>query len=148
MRVLRSAVLAEDQLNFLSAALRHIADAERLLADSPDQSWHLAGFAAECARKVCLTVEEFRFALGHQHGVEADQLLDLIVAIDAHAQRFPLHGWAPVGSKLAAWSESHRYDRRGTHAADAPALVRECAERHDAVLLLLWLRADADLEVL
>lgn len=141
-------MLAEDQLDLLSAALRNQIDAERLLPDSPDQSWHLAGFAAECARKSCLTIEPFRVALGHEHGADADRLLDVILALDGRAQRLPLRGWAPLGSKLAAWSEAHRYDRRGGHAAEAKELVRECAQRHDAVLLALWLHADVDLEVL
>lgn len=35
----------------ISAALRHVRDAEQLLTSSPDQAWHLADFGPECIRK-------------------------------------------------------------------------------------------------
>ena len=43
----------EDMLgaDLVSAALRHARDAEWLAHRSPDQAYHLAGYAPECARK-------------------------------------------------------------------------------------------------
>lgn len=142
-------MLAEDQVDRLSAALRHRWDSQELLPASPDQAWHLAGFATECARKACLSREGDRRALSHLQGAEADRILDLVLAIDAHASRFDLRGWAPAGSALADWSEQHRYDRSGRHVARARALVSEVAHLHDRTLTALWLAEPAlDLRVL
>lgn len=140
--MIRTSPVSVGPTDLLSAALRHQEDAEALLGPSPDQSWHLAGFAAECARKACLGNEEFRRALAHEHGRDADRLLDLVLALDAHGPGGDLHGWAPTGSALAVWSEAHRYDRRGSHASRAPALVSETAGHHDRVLTSLWLIHD------
>ncbi len=56
------------QLDLLSAARRHIADAEHLLAHgahrSEDQAWHLAGFGPESVRKACLEGRDARSRLG------------------------------------------------------------------------------------
>lgn len=141
-------MLADDQVALLSAALRHQEDAEALLTSSPDQSWHLAGYAAECVRKACLTIEPYRRALSHEHGRDADALLDVVIALDGRANRLDLQGWAPAGSELARWSEQHRYDRRGAHAAGAGALVRETAALHDRILAALWLAIPFDPAVL
>lgn len=137
-------MLAPDQIDLLSAALRHQTDAEALLASSADQAWHLAGYAAECVRKACLTIEPFRKALSHEHGKDADALLDLVVPLDGRASRLPLQGWAPPGSKLADWKEIHRYDRRGRHSTSAAALVQETAVLHDRTLAALWLSSPFD----
>jgi type IV secretory pathway TrbD component len=137
-------MLAQDQLNLLSAALRHREDAETLLGTSPDQAWHIAGFAAECVRKACLSNDVFRKALSHEMTADADRLLDLILGLDAHAVRLSVQGWAPAGSWLSHWSEAHRYDPRDTHSGNAPALVAECAALHDRTLTQLWLREGFD----
>lgn len=137
-------MLAIDQETLLSAALRHQEDAEALLGSSPDQSWHLAGYAAECARKACLTMEPYRRALSHEHGKDADALLDVVIALDPRANRFGLQGWAPATSMLAQWSEQHRYDGRGRHAGSAPQLVEETGALLDRTLTGLWLAESFD----
>jgi hypothetical protein len=130
-----------EQQALLSAALRHQEDAEDLLCKSPDQSWHLAGYAVECVRKACPTIEPHRRALAHEHGKDADALLEVVMALDSRVARLRLQGWAPQTSMLAKWDEQHRYDRRGQHASDAPALVQETAVIHDRTLTALWLAA-------
>lgn len=132
-------MLANDQRDLLSAALRHQEDAERLLASSPDQAWHLAGFVTECVRKAALTVEPFRKALAHEQGKEFDALFEIVVALDPRAARLRVSGWADPGTHLIHWSESHRYDATGKHAAAAPHLVRETGGHFDHALAALWL---------
>jgi hypothetical protein len=131
--------LDSNQIDLISASLRHQVDAESLLGSSPDQAWHLAGFATGCIRKACLTIEPFRKALAHEQGKDADALLDVVLALDARATRVQTVGWAPHGSKLAIWRETHRYDRTGKHAAEAAALVSETAALHGRTLASLWL---------
>jgi hypothetical protein len=132
-------MLGDDQIDLVSASLRHQVDAEGLLGSSPDQAWHLAGYATECIGKACLTIEPFRKALAHEQGEDGDALLDVVLALDARAARVRTTGWAPPGSTLARWRETHRYDRTGKHSAEAHALVNETAAHHSRVLATLWL---------
>lgn len=132
-------MLAPDQRDLLSAALRHQEDAERLLAPSPDQSWHLAGYVTECIRKAALTVKPFRVALSHEQGKHFDALFEIVAALDPRASRLRVSGWANPGTRLAEWSESHRYDATHEHAAAAADLVRETGTHFDRALAALWL---------
>jgi hypothetical protein len=141
-------MLAVDQKTLLSASLRHQEDAEYLLAGSPDQSWHLAGYAVECIRKACLSVDTYRKVLSHELGEDADELLEILLALDAHSSRLHLQGWCEDGSTLAKWRATHRYDSRNEHAADATALVRETGLLHDRTMTALWLAEPFDLESL
>lgn len=137
-------MLAGDQISLLSAGLRHQEDAQALLVTSPDQSWHLAGFAPECARKACVTIEPLRKALGHEQGADADALLEIAFALDGRARRLPVTRGAPAGTPLARWRPDHRYDATGSHAPDAPALVRQTSGLLDSLLAALWLAAAFD----
>lgn len=137
-------MLGRDQMRLLSAALRHQEDAEALLSCSPDQSWHLAGYSVECVRKACLSIDPYRKALSHEHGKDADALLDVVIALDSRASRLNLQGWAPPGSMLAQWSEQHRYDGRGQHSAGAPQLVEETASLYNQTITALWLAEPFD----
>lgn len=139
-------MLAPDQRDLLSAALRHQEDAERLLTPSPDQSWHLAGYVTECIRKAVLTVEPFRVALSHEQGKHFDALFEIVAALDPKASRLRVSGWANAGTRLAAWSESHRYDATRKHAAAAAALVRETGTHFERTLAALWLTDPFDPE--
>jgi hypothetical protein len=141
-------MLAPDQRALLSAALRHQEDAERLLASSPDQSWHLAGYVTECTRKAILTVEPFRIALAHEQGKHFDTLFDIVVSLDPRASRLHVAGWAPPGTRLAEWKPDHRYDATSTHAAAAAELVHETGAHFDQALAALWLTHAFDPESL
>lgn len=82
-----SLTLSPDAAAFVSAALRHIGDAEYLLAagaghGSPDQAFHLAGFAPECIRKGILALRWLDKAIGHGADASSADLLDFAVAID------------------------------------------------------------------
>jgi hypothetical protein len=132
-------MLAEDQRVLLSASVRHQSDAEFLLESSPDQSWHLAGYATECIRKASLTKEAYRKALGHEQGRDFDALFELVSALDPGALRLRVSGWADEGTRLHEWDEQHRYDARGAHAGQAKELVHETALHHDRTLTALWL---------
>lgn len=131
------------QLDLLSAAIRHVRDAERLLApgegESVDQAWHLAGFGPECVRKACLADRALDHALGHSLGDEVDELLDLAVGLDPHAMRYRLLGWADQAPALIGWRPDARYERTGrrTPAAVTP-LVQAAAVLVDRVVADLW----------
>lgn len=135
---------ASDQLALLSASLRHQVDAEALLTSSPDQAWHLAGFATECIRKAALSVQAFRKALGHEQSGDFDKLFDLVAALDPAALRFHLTGWAAPGTRLSEWDERHRYDGKGAHASKAAMLVDETQRHHRRTLFELWLSSPFD----
>lgn len=105
----------------LSAALRHAKDA-RWLYDrckdhvSEDQAWHLAGFAAECARKALLGAgTEFNKLLGHDFGRMDAALIDVYAAIDPSAIRHRLSEWSQEYPALKGWKPSHRYHATGRH---------------------------------
>lgn len=121
-----------------SAALRRIADAQRLLlpeggsAGSFDQSWHLAGFGPECARKAALTSGQLSRILGHDLA-DAD-LTGWVLALDTAttaAARQP----APTGG----WRPEHRYEATGTREEEAArALLRACEDDTLQILGRLW----------
>ena len=61
-----------EQVRLLSAARRHITDAEHLLEpglhQSQDQAWHLAGFAPECPALQEWRPDHRYEATGTRHG--------------------------------------------------------------------------------
>jgi hypothetical protein len=136
---MNNAMLANDQKGLLSAALRHQGDAEFLLERSPDQAWHLAGYATECIRKAALTVEAYRKAIGHEQGRDFDALFELVSALDPGALKLRVSGWAHAGTRLHEWDAQHRYDALGTHTQQASQLVSETRVHHDRTLTALWL---------
>ncbi|MFO0553023.1 MAG: hypothetical protein U0271_31845 [Polyangiaceae bacterium] len=131
--------MQQDQLDLLSAALRHQEDAEHLLASSKDQSWHLAGFATECVRKAVLTNDQLRKSLAHEQGMHFDALFEIVVSLDPRALQLRVSGWADSPTQLSMWSESHRYDPTGRHVGKAAALVGETGTHFDRTLTQLWL---------
>jgi hypothetical protein len=139
--------MSPQQMAALSAALRHTRDARALLASSPDQAWHLAGFGPECIRKACLQDRMFDKVIGHDWTCDTEEMLDAAVSLDARAWRYRLHGWAALEPHLGDWRPPHCYDKTGSHAADAQALV-EAAERLVArVHAELWMDGELkDLE--
>lgn len=126
-----------EQTTLLSAALRHVADAEHLLEEgphhSPDQAWHLGGFGPECVRKACLEDEALYRVLGHDLGQRAEALLDWGVSLDPHASRYDLGDWAARTHVLEDWSPQHRYERTGARtagvASDLVAAARALVDR-------------------
>lgn len=88
--------LKQRQLDFLSAALRHMRDAEHLLGPgehtSLDQAYHLSGFGPECARKATLSRGSLDKALGHLGEDGNDETLEIALVMDAGAARYRLRG--------------------------------------------------------
>ncbi len=134
--------LTPRQRRLLSAAGRHVRDAERLLRGrgaSPDQAWHLAGFGPECARKACLDEAVLDHALGHELGPAGETLLEWWIPLDPLAWRYRLAGWADAEPRLAEWRPDHRYEASGTRqGAAVRELVAAARRRVDAVLADLW----------
>jgi hypothetical protein len=130
--------------DFLSAALRHVRDAEHLAlageGTSLDQSYHLAGFGPECARKATLSKSTYDKAIGHGVGASSEVALRIALALDPGPHRYDLQGWGGRYPALAAWSENARYERSGTRSStDVEALVREAREIVDRLVIALWM---------
>jgi hypothetical protein len=132
-----------DGTGLISAALRHVVDAEHLLTQGPnqsvDQAWHLAGFGPECARKAVFS-SHWRKTLGHAigGGDPEIQLLDWCAALDGHAARFGSSTFASSDT-LTSWGVESRYDRSGTRTlADCAELF--AAAKREALLIAarLW----------
>jgi len=133
--------------DFASAALRHIRDAEHLLApganSSRDQAWHLAGFAHECARKACISHSWIPKLLGHDFSDANEHVVEIAISLDPRAGRFPIRQWAARYPAIKGWRVEHRYERTGT-ADDAEDrniedLVREGRGAVDSCILALFL---------
>lgn len=127
----------------LSAALRHIRDAEHLLEVSPsqsiDQSYHLAGFAPECARKAAIPARAYDQAIGHGVGDSSEVALDYVLATNSFSHRYDLKNWQVRYPHLAAWKEIVRYEVTGQrNAIDVAALVSEAREIVDRIVYALW----------
>jgi hypothetical protein len=135
--------LSSPAMGLVSAALRHVRDAERLLqageAASPDQAFHLAGFGPECARKAALSARWFDQALGHDFGDIGERVLELAAALDPVAHRYAVADYPSRFPALAKWNVSCRYHRTGEHAAEAAALVAEARKCVDEIVLALWM---------
>lgn len=130
--------MTADQQDLLSAALRHVRDAEALLPPSPDQAWHLAGFGPECARKACLTERWADRVVGHKLDQAAEAIIETAVALDAHALRYRLEGWSSRGM-LARWTPEARYQRTNTTTPDdAAALCDDARQILLEVVTRLW----------
>ena len=127
----------------MSAALRHVRDAEYLLdhapQPSPDQAWHLAGFGPECARKALLHERWLDQIIGHDSEPLA---LDFALSLDARALRMA-RGWGVRWPLLADWKPVARYERTGTKDVKRARALVECArESVDLVAFELCTRGE------
>jgi len=141
--------------SLLSAALRHLQDAEHLAAAHPGQSLnqaeHLVGFAPECARKACLSTNWTDKLMGHDLSFRAENLLELAISLDAYAARYPIKNWPAVFSRLASWKPEVRYERTTRNSTEVSALevkVRELLDEAkqavDSVLIGLYVDGQLD----
>jgi hypothetical protein len=109
----------KSSVTFLSAALRHVRDAEYLQLKSAntsvDQAWHLAGLGIECARKAGVEINWFWKLVGHSFSDQAEAIVDLAIALDPAASRLPIANWRTDYPTIKLWSSEHRYDKSGTH---------------------------------
>lgn len=137
--------------DLISASLRHIRDAEHLLAPgihrSVEQALHLAGFAPECARKGCIDDAVADQALGHEIGGADETVVEALLALDPAASRYGIDEHAArLTERAAHWRVACRY--LATGRADEPtvrAVVREARLFVDACVMDLW--ADGALPV-
>jgi hypothetical protein len=100
----------------ISAALRHVRDAEHLLTSrehrSIEQALHLAGFGPECARKACVDEDITDKALGHDIKAADDSVVDLLLALDPWASRYGLDAHK-LKEREKHWSIDCRYMQTG-----------------------------------
>lgn len=145
MRVSQSAEgpgLRPNRLALVSAALRHVRDAENLFCESPsrsvDQAWHLAGFGPECIRKACLTEPWADMALGHALGESVEVSLDFALSLDPRAWRLGLANWRGTGL-LNRWNPQDRYVATGTAVeSDVSELLLLSRSKVDSVVATMW----------
>jgi hypothetical protein len=135
--------LSATAVDLASAALRHVRDAEHFLGAGPDasvdQAYHLAGFGPECARKACLSLRWLDKEIGHGASVLADQLVELLLAIDPVGHRYDPRDYRTRHPELSQWTVDCRYERTGTRTpAQAQALCREARAAVDAIIAALW----------
>lgn len=138
-----SLTLSPKAVDLVSAALRHVRDAEHLLvagADaSADQAYHLAAFGPECARKAALSARWLDKEIGHGAAAFADDLIDLVVAIDPIAHRYDPQAYRARFPELGRWTVDCRYDRTGTYTqARAQTLCQEARAAVDTTVAALW----------
>jgi hypothetical protein len=134
--------LDKHSVDLLSAALRHVRDAEHLATPnhsgySPDQAYHLAGFGPECARKATLYYRLFDKPLGHTLGAGATTALGIALSLDPVAQRYQPRSFASIYRELAAWVPDCRYERTGSRK-QPQAIVREARDVVDGITAALW----------
>lgn len=130
-------------MRLVSAALRHVRDAEHLVAEgpdaSPDQAYHLAGYGPECMRKATLSVRWFDKAIGHRFDDNTEAALEFAIALDPLAERYSPRRFGARFPALASWREDARYEATGSRTrADADRCVREAREATNDLLFALW----------
>lgn len=137
----------------LSAAWRHVRDAEHLLRPgqhrSLDQALHLAGFGPECARKACVDEVIADKALGHDFKAASDVVLEVLIALDPSASRYGLrHLAATLPFRAQHWHVNCRYDATGAaREVDVRAVVEEARRFVDARASELWCDGTLPIEV-
>lgn len=130
----------------ISAALRHVRDAEHLLEPGPhrsvEQALHLAGFGPECARKACVDEEIADKALGHDIGGADDPTVDLLLALDPSASRYGIDEHTlKLPHRAKHWSVECRYMATGEAERiekDVAAVVDEARSFVDGCVADLW----------
>lgn len=138
--------LNEEACNLVSAALRHLRDADTLLhakegRSSPDGAYYLAGFAPELVGKATLAERWLDRAIGHvdcYFGGRGLQALSLAHDLDPIAYRYSR---LDVGAYpfLQKWSTNVRYDRTDSIAiSDANTLLSEASRITDDIILSMW----------
>lgn len=145
--------LSDPQMSLVSAALRHIADAQTLLADSPVQAMYLAGYGPECIRKAALMrlpeeqEDQRNRAIGHRFDKPEETTLKLFCDSDTLASRYKLTDWKRQVNVLGDWKEDLRYGRSDSvPRARAQKLLESCERLTLHTLADLW--ADGRLEPL
>lgn len=140
--------------NLLSAALRHVRDAETLIRPGPDRSidqvLYLSGLGPECARKACVDNGVADKALGHDIHSEEDDVLAVLLSLDPSASRYQL---AQHSSELPhrhrLWRIERRYDKTGaTTESEARAVLEEARRFVDRWTIELWSDGVIDAEEL
>ena len=135
--------LTKRQQAMLSAALRHVRDADHLLeseqSQSLDQAFHLAGYGPECIRKALLADAVFDKILGHRLGGDMEETLATILMLELSAHRYEPRRWGSRWPALGTWKEQARYEPTGRRAqAEVRPLVKQAVEAVGTTLAALW----------
>ncbi len=134
--------------HLVSAALRHVRDAEHLASEGPnrslDQALHLAGFAPECVRKACFDERWADHALGHDIRDATDTVVDFLLGYDPDSHRYGVD-LAVMELPLRAqhWRPDLRYECSGSverriGATGAREVIAEARRFVDQRVAALW----------
>jgi hypothetical protein len=130
--------------HLISAALRHVRDAEHLLDPGPhrsvEQALHLVGFGPECARKACVNESLADKALGHDIKGAGDPVVDFLLAIDPSASRYRIEDQeSEVPLRMQHWKIDARYMMTGqAEETLVCGLVAEARQLVDRCVTELW----------
>lgn len=116
-------------VNFTSAATRHLSDARRLFAlERHDNASYLAGYVVECSLKAVVGLHGLQAQVfGHRLVLMEQEGLELAVAMSPGAARYR----PPVGAVqffTDRWSPSLRYSSTGKSAHQAQALLEQAGD--------------------
>lgn len=128
---------------FISAALRHIRDAEHLWTPgahrSVDQAFHLAAFGPECARKAALGVHGFDKAIGHGFDDQNNVALEIAESLQPAAVRYGLLDWNVTYPELSKWKVHTRYWKTGTaDLEETKKLIEDARSAVNDIVFALW----------
>jgi hypothetical protein len=143
MSLERSRTLPPQARKMISAALRHVRDAEHLLScsagyASPEQAYHLAGLGPECARKATISEPWLDKVIGHGVTPWADEMVEFATALDPMAHRYDIRDFLNRYPQLARWSIESRYAETGRNSPEAVLVCRQAREIVDAIVIALW----------
>jgi hypothetical protein len=128
----------------MSAALRHVRDAEHLLASGPhrsiEQALHLAGYGPECARKACIDEAIADKALGHEFHGAGDPTVGFLLAVDPAASRYGIEDHASsLPLRETHWNVQCRYMATGSASLpNVTVVVAEARAFVDRCVAELW----------
>lgn len=146
--------LSQKARDLVSAALRHLRDAELLLnaeeRSSPDGAFYLAGYAPELVRKATLAEDWLDRAIGHITEAPQRQANDLEEAtvpgaaalllateLDPIAHRYAHRNMDAI--HVLNWSTAARYKCTGSYRPEsARRLIEEACRFTDDLLLDMW----------
>lgn len=128
-----------DRTTYISAAIKHLDDAELLLANARwDNAAYLAGYVAECALKSLLLVSPMPAGkmLGHDVALMTDSASWLAFAIAPARRRYSLPTSPAFQELVRNWTPDDRYGRRGVISqTKAASRVQAAREVHLQILV-------------
>ncbi len=133
---------------YLSAASKHLHDAELLLAAArPDNSAYLSGYVAECSMKGLLQAQHGLSGIGFRHDLPAlsRAAASLAVTLSPVATRYVLPRGPDEAALFSTWQPGLRYQADQTiPEPTAQAWLRAAGSFHREIIVPLRLDGFTD----